>query len=40
MFGAGQAKVFAQDFEQSLVRRKGHFDYLAIEREGDVSFLF
>src|SRR5437879_7036721 len=35
---AGEAQVFAQHFEQRLVRREGHFDRLAVELERELHF--
>jgi 2,4-dienoyl-CoA reductase [(3E)-enoyl-CoA-producing], peroxisomal len=40
VLGARQRKVFAQDFKQRLVRRKGHFGHFTVECERDVLFLF
>src|SRR5260370_8598798 len=37
---SGQRKVFAQDFEQGFVRRKGHFGRFAVKRERNVLLLF
>ena len=36
VLGAGQVEVFAQHFEQRLVRREGDFGLLAVEGELDV----
>ena len=37
---AHQVQVFAQNFEQRLVRRECHLRRLAVQSEFDVSFLF
>ena len=33
MLGSGQREVFAQDFQQSLMRRERNLRWLAVERE-------
>jgi hypothetical protein len=37
---ARELEVFAQDFEQRLVRRKRHLGVLAVQSELNVDFLF
>jgi len=32
MFSAGMVEIFAEDFEQGLVRRKGHISLFAVQR--------
>jgi hypothetical protein len=38
MLGPGQGEVFAEDFQESLVRRERDLDRLAVEQESDVRF--
>ena len=40
MLRSRQAQIFAQDFEQRLVRRESDFRRLAVQDELDVRLLF
>ena len=35
VFGAGEVQIFAQDFEQRLVRRERDLDWLAVDDQRD-----
>ena len=39
MFCAGEIQIFAQDFEQGLVRRERDLSLIAIECEFDMGLL-
>ena len=40
MLGSHQAKVFAENFKQRLVRREGNFRCLAVQDKPNVRLLF